>query len=418
MSTEVVVLGGGFGGMSAVHELERKAPRSVNITLVSRENYLLYTPMLPEVASGSIEARHIIQPLRVGLRRTRFVLGDAKEVDVHAHSVTIQHPVLHTRSQIDFDHLIVALGSQTSTFGLPGINEHTLPLKTLADAAELRARVVSAFEAAAGSGDRLLRDRFLRFVIVGGGFTGVETAGELTGLLRNLRKYYPVLSAYTPEIVLVESEKQLLGQLPDRFGKRAAVSLKDRGVVFELGERVASADAEGLSMQSGKRYESATIIWTAGVKPDPLIETFGLKTTKHGALLVNPDLSVPGLDGIWGLGDCASVPKKSGGSYAPLAQNAVREGPRVARNIIARLRGRPTRPFTYKRLGMMASLGDRDAVAELPGKRMIAGLPAWMLWRGYYLSRLPGWPHKIRVAMDWTMSGIFHRGVACVSLIK
>lgn len=418
MAIEVLVLGGGFAGMSAVQELERKASQEVNLTLVSRDNYLLFTPMLPEVASGSIEPRHIVQPLRAALRRTRFVLGEALGLDVHARTVTVQHPVLKSRSEFRFDHVIVALGSQTSTFGLPGINEYTLPLKTLADATKLRSRVIGAFEAAAAANDRVTRDRFLRFLIVGGGFTGVEMAGELTGLVRTLRNFYPALHGFSPQIVVVEDEKELLGQLPDRFGKRAAQSLRKRGVRLELGERVASADAEGLSLVSGKRYESATIVWTTGVRPAAVVETLGLQTSKHGALIVNPDLSVPGVDGVWSLGDCASVPRRSGGSYAALAQNAVREGPHVARNIIARLRKKPTRPFRYTRLGMMASLGDRDAVAELPGKRMIAGVPAWMLWRAYYLSRLPGWPRKIRVAMDWTMSGAFQRGTACVSLIK
>ncbi|MFN2528008.1 MAG: NAD(P)/FAD-dependent oxidoreductase [Candidatus Baltobacteraceae bacterium] len=418
MSAEILVLGGGFAGMSTVHALERKAPRNVNLTLVSRENYLLFTPMLPEVASGSIEARHIVQPLRAGLRRTRFVLGEAQGIDVHGRTVTLQHPVLKTRSQLRFDHLIIALGSQTSTFGLPGIHEHTVPLKTLADATELRRRIVGAFEAAAGASDRVVRDRFLRFVIVGGGFTGVETAGELTGFIRNLRRYYPSLDGLRPEIIVVEDERQLLSELPDRFGKRAALSLRKRGVSLQFGERVASADADGLFLQSGKRLESATIVWTAGVQPAPAVKELGLQTSKKGALIVNPDLSVPGVEGIWSVGDCAQVPKRSGGSYAPLAQNAVREGPHLARNLLASLRGKPTRPFKYQRLGMMASLGDRDAVAELPGKRMLSGLPAWLLWRSYYLSRLPGLPRKIRVAMDWTMSGVFARGVACVSLIK
>ena len=418
MAVDVLILGGGFAGMAAAREFERKAPPDMNVTLMSQENFFLFTPMLPEIASGSIEPRHIIQPVRAGLHRTRFILGCALEINVHTRSVAVEHPVLGSRSQLHYDQLIVALGSQTSTFGLPGVQEHTIGLKTLEDANALRSRVVGAFEAAASTTDRVMRDRFMRFIIVGGGFTGVELAGELTGLLERLRKLYPDLQACPPEIVLVESEHQLLDQLPSRFGKRAASSLQARGVRLELGEQVASADERGLSLKSGKRHEGAVIVWTAGVQPAPVVRAMGLQTSKHGALIVNSDFSVPGVEGLWSLGDCAAIPKKAGGSYAALAQNAVREGPLVARNVIARAQKKRTRAFSYKRMGMMASLGNHDAVAELPGKRMIAGFPAWMLWRTYYLSRLPGLSRKIRVATDWTLSGIFHRGSACVSLIK
>ncbi len=417
MGTEILILGGGFAGLSTARELEHRAPKELNITLINLENYLLFTPMLPEVAGGSIETHHVVQPLRPSLHRTRFILGDARQIDISERTVTIVHPVLGSRSTVRFEHLVLALGSQTSTFGIPGIEQYTIPLKTLFDAEQLRSRIIGAFEAAAGTRESGERDRLFRFVIVGGGFTGVEIAGELTGFIRNIRRFYPALNDFTPEIIVVEDEMHLLGQLPDRFGKRAASSLHRRNVRLELGERVASVDERGLSLKSGKRYESATIVWTAGVEPAPVIKKLGLKTSKHGALLVNSDFSVPGVEGIWALGDCAQIPKRDGGTYAPLAQNAVREGPLLARNIIATLRGKNTQPFTYRRRGMMASLGDRDAVAELPGQRMIAGLPAWLLWRAYYLSRLPGLARKMRVAMDWAMDAVFHQAVARLAFV-
>jgi NADH dehydrogenase len=187
---------------------------------------------------------------------------------------------------------------------------------------------------------------------------------------------------------------------------------------LEVGEEVSSADNRGLALKSGKSLESSTIVWTAGVEPSTVIQKIGLKTSQHGALLVNGDFTVPGVPGIWGLGDCAEIPKREGGSYASLAQNAVREGPLLARNIISMLRGESTKCFAYTRIGIMASLGDHDAVAEIPGRRMIAGLPAWLLWRGFYLSRLPGLRRKIRVAMDWMISAMFHRSVARLSFVS
>lgn len=410
--TGVLVLGGGFAGLATARELERRAPPRLEITLVNRENYLLFTPMLPEVASGSLEMRAIAQPLRRSLRRTRFVLGEATNVDLGARTATVEHPVLGRSSTLRFEHLVLALGAETSTLGIPGVAEHTFPLKTLPDAARLRTQVGSVFEAAAASSDRVERDRLMRFVIVGGGFTGTEAAGELDGYVRRLRRFYPALGDVAPEVVVIHDEHRLLDELPPVFGKRAAASLRRRNVRLELGEKVASVDATGLALGSGRRFDSATVVWTAGVEPAPLIKKLGLQTSKHGALVVNGDFSVPGAPGVWGAGDCARVPKPEGGEYAPLAQNAVREGPLLARNIVSALAGKPTTAFAYRRMGTMASLGNRDAVAQLPGNRMVAGLPAWLMWRAYYLGRLPGLPQKMRVAADWTLGGMFAQSVA------
>jgi NADH dehydrogenase len=412
MAAKIVVLGGGFAGVSAARELERRAPADAHITLVNRENFQLFTPMLPEVASGALDMRAIVSPLRVTLKRAQVVLGEVSAVDVASRIVTVDLGVLGTQARLPFDHLVFALGSETSTHDIPGIAEHAYQLKTLPDAGRLRARVGSAFEAAAAEHDRVKRDRWLRFVIAGGGFTGVEAAGELTAYLQRLHRYYPTLHDMTPEIVLVESGRRLLEHLAPEFGKRAAASLRARNVRIELGEDIASCDADGLSLKSGKRCDSHTIVWAAGEKPAPLLRKSGLQISEHGALVVGSDFAVPGVAGIWGIGDCARIPKAGGGDVAPLAQNAVREGPLLARNIVAALAGEPSKPFTYRPLGMMASLGDRDAVAQLPGNRMIAGFPAWLMWRAYYLGQLPGVARKLRVAGDWTVTGLFAQNVA------
>ena len=412
MATRIVILGGGFAGVTAALELERRAPSDVHVTLINRENFQLFTPMLPEVASGSLDMRAIVQPLRVTLDRTHVVIGEVSGVDVAGRAVTVDLAVLGTQAILPFDHLVFALGSESSTHGVPGIAEHAYLLKTLPDAARLRARVGSAFEAAAAEHDRVERDRWLRFVIVGGGFTGVEAAGELSAYLRRLHGYYPVLHDLMPEIVLIESGRRLLEHLAPEFGKRAAESLRARDVRIELGENVASGDAGGLSLKSGKRIDGRTIVWAAGERPAPLLAKTGLQISEHGALVVGSDFAVPGVAGIWGIGDCARIPRRGGGEVSPLAQNAVREGPLLARNILAALTGQASKPFTYRALGAMASLGDRDAVAQLPGNRIIAGFPAWLMWRAYYLSQLPGLARKLRVASDWTVSGLFAQNVA------
>ncbi len=405
-------MGGGFAGVTAAQELERRAPADAHITLVNRENFQLFTPMLPEVASGSLDMRAIVQPLRVTLKRTHVVLGEVSAVDIGARVVTVDLGVLKTQTMLPFDHLAFALGSESSTHGVPGVAEHSYPLKTLPDAARLRARVGSAFEAAAAEHDRVARDRWLRFVIAGGGFTGVEAAGELAGFVARLHPYYPALHDLTPEIVLIESGHRLLEHMAPEFGKRAAASLRARNVRIEFGEDIASADDAGLSLESGQRFDSRTIVWTTGEKPAPLLRKTGLQTSEHGALIVGGDFAVPGVAGVWGIGDCARIPKHGGGDVSPLAQNAVREGPLLARNIVATLAGEPLKAFTYRPLGMMASLGNRDAVAQLPGNRMIAGFPAWLMWRAYYLGQLPGVARKLRVAGDWTVNGLFAQNVA------
>lgn len=242
---------------------------------------------------------------------------------------------------------------------------------------------------------------------MGGNFTGVELAGELQAFLTSVVRYYPSIDANQIEVTVLESGEHLLGHLSPRFGKYAASVLRERGTTLRLKKEVNAVDARGVELKGGEKIPSATVVWAAGEKPAPLASTLGLPTNERGAIETSGDLSVPGVEHVWALGDCAAVPKPHGGTYAPLAQNAVREGPLVACNIVARLSRKPTRNFRYKELGRMASLGDRRALAELPGGRMLAGLPAWLLWRTYYLARLPGLHNKLRVALDWTLTRAF-----------
>ncbi len=405
MAPRVVILGGGFAGVSSAHALERSRGGPLEITIVNRQNFMLFTPMLPEAASGGIELGHIAQPLRtVGVK---FELGDAIGVDVGRRTVTVRHPLTHESKQIDYDELVLALGSTASSMGVPGVEKFTLPLKTLGDAEQIRSRVVGALEIAANTRDLLERDRLLRFVVVGGSFTGVEMAGELRAFLRSILPSYPGIDPGDVHLVVIESSDKLLGHLPAKFGKYAAANLRKRGARLLLEAHVSGVDAHGVELRSGERIASSTVIWAAGEEPSPLAKQIGVKTNEHGAIETGGDFAVVGAPHVWALGDCAAVPRPGGGTYAPLAQNAIREGKLLASNIRARLAGKPTKNFRYHEMGQMASLGDRCAIAELPGERMITGLPAWLLWRTYYLGRLPGWNKKARVALDWTLGLVF-----------
>jgi NADH dehydrogenase len=409
----IVILGGGFAGMAVAQRLESQLrPEEAEIVLVGRENFSLFTPMLPEVCSGALDVRHVVTPIRSQLRRTQFILGEVQALDVAERTVTYRHILMGTVEQLPYDHVVLAVGSATSTFGLPGIPERVFALKTLEDAGILRNRLVWLLESADAAEDPAERVRLLTIVVVGGGFTGVEATGELVELFRSVVHFYRNVSLSDVHVVLVEGAASLLVGLPPKMGRYSAEALRRRGVEIITGDGVARADDGGIELQSGRRIEARTIVWSAGVKPSPIFELTPLPLTEHGAVVVGEDLQVPGFPGVWAAGDCAAIPNGEGGTHPPTAQHAIREGPRLADNIVATLRGKPTRPFRFSALGMMASLGARKAVAQLPGERVLTGFPAWLLWRSYYLMRLPGLDRKLRVAFDWLLEMLFPRDIA------
>jgi NADH:ubiquinone reductase (H+-translocating) len=409
----IVIVGGGFAGIAVARRLERRLrPNEAEIVLLSRDNYTLFTPMLPEVTSGELEVRHVVTPVREQLRRSRFVLAEVVEIDVARQRVTYRHVLTGLEVELAYDQLVLALGSSTSTFGLPGIAEHTWPLKTLDDADALRNHLVWLLELADTIADDARRRRLLTLAVIGGGFTGVETAGEIIELFRSVLRFYRRLRADEIKMILVEAGPVLLAGLPPTMGTYARRVLERRGVEVITGDGVTAADERGLSLQSGRRIETETIIWSAGVKPSPTIAKTDLPMTRAGAVTTSEDMRVTGVAGVWAIGDCAAIPDETGGRYPMTAQHAIREGPRLADNLVAVLRGEPTKPFRYASLGMMAALGGRKAVAQLPGDRVITGFLAWFLWRSYYLLRLPGLDRKVRVAFDWTLELVFPRDTA------
>ncbi len=416
----IVIAGGGFAGLSAARELQKRRGKvpGLEVVLVDRNNYTLFTPMLPEAATGSVEIRHITQAFRAQLHGVRFEMGEIVSVDEERRTVTVRHPLTHETRALQYDQLILALGSTVSTKGVPGVARSAYFLRGVADAERLRNAVVGAVEVASRSRDIVERDRLLHFVIVGGGFTGVEAAGELSAFLDSILPYYPDVDPRQAKVTLIQSEDRLLQHLPERFGKRAARVLFDRGIDIRTCRDVDRVDPGGITLEGGEHIASRTVLWSAGEEPAPFVKRLGLELSDAGAIRTERDFSVPGHPHLMAIGDCAAVPKKKGGTYAPLAQNAMREGPLAARNAIARLRGKPTRTFGYKELGQMASLGGRHALAELPGKRMVSGVAAWLLWRTYYLGRLPGLGRKTRVALDWGLGAAFGPALARLPAVE
>lgn len=420
----IVILGGGFAGVAVAHRLERRLrPDEAEIIVVSRDNFTLFTPMLPEVSSGGIELRHVVAPVRAQLRRSTFVLGEIVRIDLQGRFIEALHPITGDITRVDYDQLVLALGSVTSTFNIPGVAEYTLPLKTLEDAEALRNRVIAALEQAVVMPKSPERDRLLTFVIVGGGYTGCECAGELVDFFHSIIPYYKPLKLDDVRMILIEAGKSLLPDLPARMGEYTTRNLRQRKVELILGDGVTRIDDRGIELQSGKRIETATIVWSAGVRPSPVLKDLTeLRHARNGGIVVGQDMST-GVPGVWAIGDSAWIPTKPNPDlnarddwYPATAQHAIREGPVLADNIVATLRGQPTKPFKYRSLGTMASLGARRGVAGLPGNMVLTGFPAWVLWRTYYLARLPGLDRRLRVAFDWTLELLFPRDIAEIRL--
>lgn len=408
----IVILGGGFAAIATAQRLERLLKRDeAELVLISRENFSLFTPMLPEVSSGALDVRHIVTPVRAQLHRTQFILADVTAIDLPERSAAYTHTLTGVSETITYDELVIAFGAATSTFGLPGVAERVFALKTLEDAGILRNRFIWLLELA-DTANEAERKRLLTLVVVGGGFTGVEATGEMVELFASVERFYPHVHRSDVRIVLVEGGPTLLAGLPARMGSYAERDLRRRGVEVLTGDPVKCADDNGLELASGRRIETRTIVWSAGVRARPLEGLDALPRGKGGTIGVNADMSVPGFPGVWAIGDCAAIPNGKGGIYPQTAQHAIREGPVLAENIVAAMRGRSTHPFRYSTLGMMASLGARKAVAELPGNHVLTGFLAWFLWRSYYLSRLPGLDRKLRVAFDWTLEMIFPRDIS------
>jgi NADH dehydrogenase len=399
-----LVLGGGFAGSYVARLLG-----SAGATIVSRENFMLYTPMLPEAASGTLEPRHVVVPLRLMCPHADLLLGRATSLDPEArvvHVVTEEHEL-----DVAFERLVVALGAVARALPIPGLAEHALGFKSLADAIYLRNHVLRELEAAAG--DPSHSERHLTFVFVGAGYAGVEALAELSDLVRDALRYYPGLKAAPQRWVLVDAAASILPEIPSRLGEYAARELARRGVDIRVSTTLDSVDADGAVLSDGTRLETHTVVWTAGVKANPLLAELGLPLDERGRVVVGPTLRVEGREDVWALGDCARVPNEAtpGRPDPPTCQHALRQARRLAKN----LRGEP-KPYRYRMLGQVATLGRFKGIADVLGLRL-RGFPGWFVTRTYHLFQLPLVSRKLRVVADWTVGLFFRRDIAELSML-
>ena len=411
--TRIVVIGGGFGGVYTATHLEKifAGNDKVEIILISEQNYLLFTPMLSEVASSSIEAKHMINPIRACLRETTFRNSQVQEIDLENKSITAVHCHQCKPFTIRYDYLVLAPGSITNFYDLPGVAEHALPMKTLNDAMRLRNHIIYVLEHADLEKDDYMRQAMLTFVVVGGGFAGVETAAELRDFLDTARHYYRNIVKDEMKVVLIHGGGRILPELNEGLANYASEKLRKRDIELRLHTKVESMSGFEIYLSTGDAISTQSLIWTAGVSPHTLVKSLPISHNKRGQVKVNEYLEVPELQDVWALGDCAEVVDAESGQPAPpTAQHAVREGKIVAENIAATLNGEDKKVFSYKPLGILASLGRRSAVAEILGFRF-SGFFAWWLWRTIYLLKLPGIERKLRVVIDWTLDLFFHRDI-------
>jgi NADH dehydrogenase len=408
--TRILILGGGFGGIYTALELERLVgdDSSIVVTLVNADNFFLFTPMLHEIAAGDLDITTIVNPIRKLLKRVRFFCGGAESIDLHNRMVRVWHGDDQHHHDLEYDHLVLALGSVTNFYNLPGLEQHALTMKSLGDAIALRNRAIAHMEEADFECCASLREALLTIVVAGGGFAGVETAASLHDFLDEAVHFYPNLTREQIRIVLVHSGEVILPELSPKLGRYAQRKLAARGVDIRTNVKVARIDGDIVHLTDGSTIASRTVVWTAGTTPNPLLADLpcGLE---RGRVKVNEFLEVPEWPGVWSLGDCAVVPNiKSGKPHPPTAQHAIREGRRLARNIVATIRNQPCKPFTFATLGQLASLGRRTGVANILGVNF-SGFIAWWLWRTIYLSKLPRLEKKCRVALDWTLDLVFSK---------
>ncbi len=397
------MLGGGFGGVYAALHLERHVARGapLAVSLVNRENYLVFQPMLAEVIAGDVGILDTVSPLRQLLRRTDLFVREVEAIDLERRVVILGAGLTPQTHELAFDHLILALGNVTDFRGVPGLPEHALPFKTLADAVRIRNHIINVLEQASVVREQDLRRAMLTFVVAGGGFSGTEVAAALNDFVRRAVRHYRSIPRDDVRIALVHSGTSVLErELTPRLARYATTTLAAQGIELMLGKRLVAASPHGAVLSDGQRIATSTLISTVPSSPNPVVEQLGLPMSR-GRLECEPTMAVKGFEGVWAVGDCGLIPAPRGEPSPPTAQHAIRQAKLLAANIVASRSGAPLRPFAFTGLGKLGVLGHRRAVAELPGGVHVAGLPAWLMWRSIYWSKLPGASRKTRVAISW-----------------
>ena len=428
----IVVLGGGFAGVECTRKLEKyfKNDLDVEIVLVSEDNFLLFTPMLPQVASGTIETRHIVMPIRTITKKSLFYEGRVKNIDPYGKIVNLWGSSDKRGISLHYNYLVVALGSETNFFGMSDLEKNAYQMKTLNDAVLVRNRIIDMLEQAENETNPILKKSLLTFVIVGGGFAGVETAGEIIDLLLDVTKYYRNISPKDIQVIILEALAGILPGFSNSLTKFARDKLTERGVEIKLQTAVTSFDGEEVMIKKLdpvkndavddseiNSIQTRTVIWTAGVTPVNTIKRSLFKTEK-GKIIVDENLEVQDFLGVFAIGDCALfLDPKTKRSFPPTAQVAEAQAKVVAHNLHATLNNNRKKKFEYKSKGQMAIIGKRTGIALFLGIN-IHGLLAWILWRNVYLSKIPTWDKRFRVFLDWAADGIFDRDISRLKFMR
>lgn len=407
----VVILGGGFGGATCAQALERHAREfDLEIVLINRNNFFVFTPLLIEAGTGSLEPRHAVVPLRDFLDKTVFRAAEVISVDPIDATVRYRVNGKNEDEEIAYDHLVVALGSITRRMPIPGLKEFAFEMKDLGDAVSLRDRAIRLLEQADATPDPEERRALLRFVVVGGNFTGVEVAGEFQVFLSEAARRYRNVRRDECSVTLVEIAPRILQALDEDLAVYAVEQMEKRGTRVLLRTSVKEVRVDSVLLSNGEILPTRTVIWCAGVAPNPLTQKLGLPIDARGAIRCGADLRVEGKENVWALGDCAAIPDREGKNQPPTAQHAVRQAAHLSRNLAATFRGAPLTPCFLTSQGALAALGCRTAVAKVFGVKL-SGFPAWFLWRTVYLLKMPGVARRLRVALDWTMDLFFSKPI-------
>jgi len=429
---KIVILGSGFAAVECAKKLEKEFGNDpeIELVMIGEDNFLLFTPMLPQVASGMIETRHIVFPIRTICKKTKFYEGRIKNIDPYGKLVTIWGTGDKRSISIHYDFLVVALGSETNFFGMADVEKNAYTMKTLNDAVMLRNRIIDMLEQAENETNPILRKSFLNFVVVGGGFAGIETAGELMDLLLDVRKYYPSIQKDDLKVIVLEAMGEILPGFNKKLASFAKQKLKERGIDIQLKKAVTSFDGNEVTIKTLDETPkdsidqseinsiiTKTLIWTAGITPVNTIKRSMFKTEK-GKIVVNNFLEVPKFPGVFAIGDCALfVDPITNRPFPPTAQIAEAQAKMAAKNLISLIKNSEKEKFVYHSKGQLAIIGKRTGIATFLGMN-ISGFLAWLIWRNVYLSKIPTFDKKTRVFLDWIIDLFFDRDVSRLKIMK
>ncbi|GAA2964349.1 NAD(P)/FAD-dependent oxidoreductase [Streptomyces enissocaesilis] len=422
----ILVVGGGYVGMYTALHLQRKLRSGeAEVVVVTPDPYMTYQPFLPEAAAGSISPRHVVVPLRRVLDKCKIVIGEAKSIDHAKRTATITTLATEEEGtgavEITYDELVLAPGSVSRTLPIPGLADYGIGFKTVEEAIGLRNHVIEQMDIASTTRDPAVRDAALTFVFVGGGYAGVEALGELEDMARYATRYYHNVKPADMKWILVEASGRILPEVGEEMGKYAIRELRGRNIDVRLETRLDSCADRVAVLSDGSRFPTRTVVWTAGVKPHPVLAASDLPLNERGRLTATAGLTVEGTEHAWAAGDAAAVPdltaSEKGKECAPNAQHAVRQAKVLAENILASLRGEPLKDYEHKYVGSVASLGLHRGVAHVYGRKL-KGYPAWLMHRAYHLSRVPTFNRKARVLAEWTLAGLFKREIVSLGSLE